>query len=618
MGQKKLLYPFNEIPAELLKNSNAVIREDIARYEIFHLGKAKLYAKMAITILNKKGDRFAEVRVGYDKLNKIVSLKGQRYDRNGRLISQLKNKDIQDFSSYDGYSIYTDNRVKYFDLRYAEYPYTVVYEYEIEENGFMSLSNWIPFSGFNMSSQQSSLTIITPQDYTFKYHELNIEPGAKEDIMDGKKITTWQFGSYPAIKREPYMPHLQSILPQVITAPTDFELEGYKGSMADWASFGRWENDLNAGRDVLPEAYAQKVKDLVAGEPSRTGKIKLLYKHLQSNTRYISVQLGIGGWQTFPAAHVAENGYGDCKALTNFMKAMLKTIDIDSYYTLVRAGSSSPEIMKDFPSNQFNHMILCVPNYNDTIWLECTSQDNPFGYLGNFTGDRDVLVINENGGRITRTKSFSRNENMQVQTTEVALQPGGQANVLLTVACSGLQYDNYARLIDIGEKEQHKWLFKNLDIPTFEINNLKLARIEQENPELTMEVDVSIPRFASVSGKRIFIEPNVFNQFGELSKPQNERNYDFVLKFPYTDVDTVRVQVPEGYHVEFLPEKTAFDTEFGNYKSEIISEQGQITYIRKCSRTEGTFPAKSYEEYVDFVNKIAEADKIKIVLVRSS
>jgi len=133
-----------------------------------------------------------------------------------------------------------------------------------------------------------------------------------------------------------------------------------------------------------------------------------------------------------------------------------------------------------------------------------------------------------------------------------------------------------------------------------------------------MQMDISVQRLASVSGKRLFIEPNIFNQSRELSIPQSERKYDFVLRFPYTDIDSVMVAIPKGYHVEFLPEKIIIESQYGDYQSEIIADEGKITYIRKCSRVKGTFPAASYLEYVNFINKIAEADKIKVVLAKST
>ena len=616
--QKKIKYPVAEIPEELLKNSNAVIREDISKYEIHHLGKGRSYVKMAITILNKKGDRFAEVRIGYDKINKIVSVKGQRFDKWGKQISQLKSKDIEDYSAYDGFSIYSDNRIKYFDLRYPEYPYTIEYEFEIEENGFMSLSNWVPYSGFNVSSQQSSLTITTPKDYRIKYYEINIEPSTKEEVIGDKKVTSWNFGSFPAIIREPRMPYLQSILPQVLTAPSDFELEGYRGDMTDWASFGRWEKRLNEDRDLLPNEFARKINQLVSRDLSKTEKIKKLYEYLQSNTRYISIQLGIGGWQTFPASHVASNGYGDCKALSNFMKAMLNSVDIESYYTLVKAGRHTPNIIKEFPSNQFNHMILCVPNYQDTIWLECTSQDNPFGYLGRFTGDRDVLVINDEGGEIVHTKVYNKDDNKQNQSTKVELGTDGSAQISLQTNCTGLQYENFSALMDIGEKEQRKWLFENLDIPSFEIIDFQLEQMKKEIPELNAKIDVSVHRFASVSGKRLFFQPNIFNQRSSISIPQKERIYEFILDFPYEDVDSVLIKIPQGYHLEFIPERVTIDSPYGNYESQILPEDEKILYIRKCALIKGKFPASEYLDFVNFVNDIAEADKAKLVLVKST
>ncbi len=484
--------------------------------------------------------------------------------------------------------------------------------------GLLSFPGWVPFSGFNISSQQSSLEIIAPQNYDIRYQELNIESTAKEKIVDGKKIISWDFGSFEAMEREPRMPYQQHILPTVLTAPSNFEMEGYEGSMKDWASFGLWEKQINDGRDILPTEYANKIKTIIGDESSRIEKIRKIYNHLQANTRYISIQLGIGGWQTFPATEVASKGYGDCKALSNYMKSMLKSIDIESYYTLVKAGRNTANINKDFPSNQFNHMILCVPNYQDTIWLECTSQDAPFGFLGSFTDDRDVLVINDTGGGIAHTKIYGKENNLQKQNTNVDLNENGSASVSFSIVCSGLQYENYSGLLDIGESEQKKWLYKNLDLPGFELLEFKFDQQKNMIPEVSAAIDVTINRIASVSGKRLFFQPNVVNKSNTISIPQKERKFDFVLHYPFEDIDTVLIQIPEGFHLEFTPEKTSIESPYGYYESQVFAEEGKISYMRKFSLVKGTFPPEEYINYVKFINKVAKADKSKLVLVKST
>ena len=139
---------------------------------------------------------------------------------------------------------------------------------------------------------------------------------------------------------------------------------------------------MTAG-DILDKEYADKAVELVKNIPVRRDKIKALYEYMQKNTRYFSVSFGIGGYQPIPANEVAKNGYGDCKALSNYMKALLKTVGIESYYTLAKAGEYQ-YMQADFPSQQFNHVILCVPDNQEMIWLECTSQTKPFNYLGKF------------------------------------------------------------------------------------------------------------------------------------------------------------------------------------------------------------------------------------------
>ena len=79
------------------------------------------------------------------------------------------------------------------------------------------------------------------------------------------------------------------------------------------------------------------------------------------------------------ASDVDKLGYGDCKALTNYTKTLLDAVDVESYYTVVYGGKRIRNIDKEFSATEGNHVILCLPNEEDYIWLECTSQKTPFG-----------------------------------------------------------------------------------------------------------------------------------------------------------------------------------------------------------------------------------------------
>jgi hypothetical protein len=171
----------------------------------------------------------------------------------------------------------------------------------------------------------------------------------------------WNFENINAIRREHLSPVLSYFAPRIMFAPEKFEYDGYQGSNESWEDFGKWIWAMNQGRDNLPPERVAHLNALVANFDNDRDKVRAIYEFMQSRTRYVNISLGIGGIQPFDAETVDRTGYGDCKALTNYMMAMLKAVGIESFYTLVRAGVGRYNIVNDFTSNQFNHVILSVP-----------------------------------------------------------------------------------------------------------------------------------------------------------------------------------------------------------------------------------------------------------------
>lgn len=608
-------YAVSKIDPSLLVDASAVKRYELVRFEIKNPGSAVYYYKTAITILNENGDEHAKWQEGYDnRFTTIRSIDATLYDASGKKIRSLKKAEISDISG-TGSNLADNNRVKMHNFYYKIYPYTVEYEVEIKEDQLMFIPSWKPVEDENYTVEKSIFEIICPADYNIRYKAYHYD---KEPLISGSKEKTyhWEVNNITAVKDEYASPEWEKITPTVVAGATNFEIDGFKGNMTNWKEFGKFVFNLKQNRDKLPENVRTTVHQLTDNEPDVKKKIEVLYNYLQQNTRYISVQLGIGGWQPFDAEYVATKKYGDCKALTNYMFSLLKEAGIRSIYTLVRGGYNSRYIHEDFPAQQFNHVILSVPLQKDTMWLECTSQTLSAGYLSGFTCNRYALLIAEDGGHLVRTPEYNYADNQQVRKIDAVVDENGKLNANILTEYTGLQQDELFNMINgNSKKEQLEYLKENISLPNYDITSFDFKTIKSNIPAINEKLNVVAENYAQVSGKRLFILPNLLNK-SSLKLKDEERQHDIDLIFEYRDIDTVTIAIPTGFISEAIPQQASFTNKFGQFRINYQLEVNKIIMTRLFERKAGHFPASDYKELVKMYGDMFKADRGKIVLIK--
>lgn len=609
-------YAVARIPEAMKANAYSVVRRHETVFTVKNPGEATERVRFVVTVLDPKGEDEAKAEVAYDKLRRVNELDGTLYDAVGKEIRKLRKSDVEDRSAVSAGSLMEDTRYRVADFHHTDFPYTVEFTYQLTTRNLMFYPRWLPHVTDRQSVENASLTVVMPPDLPLHYHELNglapVKTGA-----DATGISyAWSVSGLPAHQGEPLAPAWLNVGPGVLTAPGRVEVEGYAGSISSWQDLSRFMYALNVGRDALPNAVVDRVKALTAPLPDPAAKVRAVYGFLQQTTRYVSIQLGLGGWQTFPARTVAETGYGDCKALTNYTMALLKSIGIPSHAALVRAGAGAPDVLPEFPSLQFNHVVLCVPLAKDTLWLECTDQHGKAGYAGKFTGNRHALLVTPEGGRLVATPRYAAADNGQFRRVEVTLKPAGDASAMVTTRYTGLQHDDRDQLrTQLSPDEQRRKLYEAIGLPSFDLTRFAFTPDPAGKPALTETLALEVRKWAAQSGNRLFLNPNLLTAW-KYAPPPAPRTLPFVTMESFLDTDTVTVRLPEGFAPEFKPDPVRIQSKFGQYESRVEVADGTLTYLRRMEMHRATHPPADYPAYTEWCRNIAKADRGQVVLVR--
>ena len=606
------------IPDSLYKNAEAVLRFEESRVIINSPKSATYKHKYAITILKESGDDYTKYANLYDKFDKLTEATARLYDANGKLIKTVKKREMDDFAYEDRISLINDSRIKRFQFFNKSYPFTVEFEEEEEFDGVFHLPFWRPVRGDHFSVQQSNFFVETPLSFKLHFKLLSNTPQPNVSQKGNTSIYQWEVKNFLSLEYEPLQADIINYTPGVYIAPSDFEIGGYKGNMDSWNNLGKFINELNKGRDVLPDNIKKEVHRLTDNISSVDEKIKILYNYMQQNTHYILVTLGMGGWQPFDANYVAQNKYGDCKALSNYMVSLLKEANIKAKYVLVTAGAGMRGLWPDFPAPYFNHAIMCVPNGKDTTWLECTNQTMSTGFMGDFTDDRDALLIDDDGGHVVHTPIYKAKDNLESRKVNASIDEEGNLVADIFTKHSGIQQElQHSLMYNANKEEREKYLNRTLNLPTYKIEGFDYKEQKGKIPVIDEYIKISSPNYASVSGKRMFVQPNLFNKASKHTADK-ERKFDVQIKFSYIDVDSIDIRIPADFKVESMPKGEYIKNQFGEYKITYQFDGSTIHLVRLHEQDANNFPASEYNNLVSFYDAMYKADRAKIVFVKNS
>ncbi len=606
------------IPDSLKQDANSVIRYEHTNIEIYDASKMVVSKEVAITVLNKHGDNHGNIYLNYDNHTKIKSVHARIVNSSGDEIKKMKKNDFTDESAVDNGSLFSDDRILYYEHHTMSYPYTVVVEYELSTSNTAFIPTWYPINFFQVGIQESTYTLTYPENLNIISKEFNIENYPIENVSRKGHIS-YSLKNTKPIDYEILSPEFSNYGPLVKFVSDKFQLAGEYGEANNWKEYGKWYNDhLLKDRDEITEETKKDILGLVDGITDPKEKAKLVYNYMQNNTRYISVQIGIGGWKPMTALEVDKLGYGDCKALSNYTLALLKLVDVPSFYSEIYAGKGKRKYLDpQFVSTNSNHIILMVPFKKDTVWLECTNQKTPFGHLGSFTDDRDALVIKPGGAEIIRTKKYTDEENSQEISGELNIDNNGNIFASINIVSSGIQYDDHYRLsyLDADEKDKYYNNFFR------EINNLDLLKIDVKNNDkdikFTEKIEFNAENYAVESGDKMLVRLNIVNTSQYIPKRIRNRKLPLEIQYGYIDKDDVIINLPTDYKIEAIASSNTVDTKFGSYSVEIekISEK-QLIYKRTLLVRQGLYSMNDYDAYRKFRKKINQLDNLKIVLTK--
>ncbi|MFP5286619.1 MAG: DUF3857 domain-containing transglutaminase family protein [Thermoanaerobaculia bacterium] len=209
------------------------------------------------------------------------------------------------------------------------------------------------------------------------------------------------------------------------------------GDTADWEKVGSWYERLTAEVPRGTEPVRAKARELTAGLSTRREKLEALLDFTRRQVRYVSVQVGIGGYRPHTPREVLERRWGDCKDKAFLLIDLLREAGIEAWPVLIRLGEED-RVDREFPSPyQFNHVIVAVsaeglglteadPVASGYLFIDPTQTLGALSWLSPSTQDQEALVIRGGRGELVRTPIRQQSEGRRL-SVDVSLSPEGEA-----------------------------------------------------------------------------------------------------------------------------------------------------------------------------------------------
>ena len=605
--------------------TKAVVLLDDISYTVTGPGEYTEHYRRVVKILRPEGRHEGEFSVYLRAGEKVSSLRAWTIDSSGREF-ELKDKDFFERSPYS-YDLYNDIHLRTATAPAANPGAVVAFEHEVRRREWLNQLHWV----FEEESpvRLAHLAVQFPLGWEYKTFwtgVLQVEP-----MQAGAKRWEWTIRDVPGIRDEPRMPGLTSLAGRMALAY--FPSEGTTNSDS-WDSIGRWYAGLTADRRSATPEISARARELTSGKNDFDGQVRALAGFLQSDIRYVAIEIGIGGYQPHTASDVYRLRYGDCKDKATLLSSMLQEVGIRSHYVVIHTerGVTKPEV----PSALFNHVILAIELPSNSsggayravvvskagkkyLIFDSTDTFTPLGELRSDLQDSYALLVTDSTGELIHTPLLAPDANMLLRLGHFTLTSDGGLSGEVVETSSG-DHASWARaaLTHSNEMQRLQHVEKNLSrsVQAFTLQSLDIQQLKDVQQNLVLTYKFTSRQYGQTRGPLMLVRPRVLGEksFVVEEKP---RHYPIGLRGTSHEIDDYEIQLPEGYVVDDLPDPVKIDMGFATYQSRIEVAGSKIHYRREYTVRELAVPAERVSELRKFEGTIGADEQAAVVLKRA-
>ena len=612
------------------EETNAVVLLDEQATTVKDKGEIETVYRRVCKILRPEGEKYGTVRVYFDSETRLTYLKGWAFASDGQEY-EVKENDAVETTPFVG-SLFQDERMKMLRIPAAVPGSVIAYEYRQRRRPFVLQDSW--WFQEEVPVRRSRYALRVPGGWEVKPYWLNYR--AAEPRPGGPENWVWELENVPAIEEEPAMPAERAVAGRVGIAfsPSGASQQGV--SLRTWDDVARWQASLAADRRRVTPDIHQKALDLAGKATTWMDKVSAVASYVQSDIRYVAIEIGIGGYQPHAASEVYANKYGDCKDKVTLLSTLLAEIGVKSYYVLIRTERGV--IVPEYPTVGFNHVILAIqvpadvdPGRADAVvrderlgtllLFDPTDSHTPLGELPPQDQQNLCLLVHEAGGTLVKTPLAPSYENRLLRQGQLKLAPDGTLSGEITEMRRGaIAIDLKTRLLAAKGEQRFKMLESILtkSLGGFEIGNVRTEELESPEALLIIRYTLRAEGYAQAAGDLLLVRPRVLGVKGEDLLEDKPRKYNMEFQYASVQGDSYEIALPSGFTVDELPGAMDIKSPVGTYKGQAEEKNGVLTYRRVFEQREIQVPVSKLEEMKSFYRQVANDERSLAVLKKST
>ncbi|HYJ78798.1 MAG TPA: DUF3857 and transglutaminase domain-containing protein, partial [Longimicrobiaceae bacterium] len=292
---------------------------------------SRTYRSVAQVLTQEAVETWAENTFSYDASRQRFRLNWARVvGADGRVISDKPSHDQESLAPVsESAPVYTNQKLRRISMSGVVPGVIVDYSYTIENIDPVLpgdfTANWSVHTG--RPTRRSRYVIELPAALQPRMREENLTFARRTTRAAGVVVHEWATAEVPRLEPEPFMADSNGVFMAItLSGPVS------------WADVGRWYHGLSHDRYAVTPEMETRFAAVVQDARTRDDSLRALHRWVAQDFRYVSLSLGIGGYQPRVPASVLETQYGDCKDKATFFIALARRMGVAAYPVLLSSG----------------------------------------------------------------------------------------------------------------------------------------------------------------------------------------------------------------------------------------------------------------------------------------